>query len=75
MPYKSIPVKKISFLVIDFSHIVIHYYNGKVQIPQSLLQIWGKEITQQLSLSEAVVNNRLARTRNKLKSLVLKLTE
>ena len=53
------------------------------QLPASerellLLQMNGmshKEIAQALGISGAVVNNRLARVRKKLKSLVLKLTE
>ena len=53
------------------------------QLPDSerqplLLRLSGmshKEIAQELGLSEAVVNNRLARGRKRLKSLVYKLTE
>ena len=53
------------------------------QLPDSerqplLLRLSGmshKEIAQELGLSEAVVNNRLARGRKRLKSLVHKLTE
>ena len=53
------------------------------QLPDSerqplLLRLNGmshKEIAQELGLSEAVVNNRLARGRKRLKSLVHKLTE
>lgn len=53
------------------------------QLPDSerqplLLRLSGmshKEIAQELGLSEAVVNNRLARGRKRLKSLVQKLTE
>jgi len=53
------------------------------QLPDSerqplLLRLNGmshKEIAQELGLSEAVVNNRLARGRKRLKSLVQKLTE
>ncbi len=53
------------------------------QLPDSqqqplLLRLSGmshKEIAQELGLGEAVVNNRLARGRKRLKSLVQKLTE